>query len=78
MTHNNGNIMFRYLPYSTVKHGATTGLFALAHLCAVEKYDTIYFIGYTLDEKENKIWDDILLKYTEERIRANVFKYTRK
>lgn len=51
------------LNFSPIQAGASSGLGALAYLAMCSDYDTIYIIGYTLDERKNPMWENIFKEY---------------
>lgn len=70
--------IFPGLNLSPIKTPSSSGLGALAWLNKMRNYDVIWLIGYTLDESENELWNEIALRYEIACVRIYVWKLTLK
>lgn len=84
-----GKVLYNTLKYSTVCVGASSAINALFYLNAVEKYDEITLIGYTINEwdgmdkfpnllQKKLAFDEVFKNYSMEKIRQYTYKFSRK
>jgi hypothetical protein len=75
----NGKTLYHWLRYSPVTKAASSAIGALAYLANMTDYDCVWLVGYTLDERENSIWNDYIdPSFHQENVRPFVYKFDRK